>query len=513
MFLLAANILSAQTNKPEAEIIYHVFQRSFYDSNGDLQGDLKGLEQKLDYLQNLGITSILLLPLYESVFYHNYFAVDFAKIDPEFGTMQDYLNLVKEIHRRGMKIYLDMETQYITEDQLWWKDSYGNLQSEYSDYILYNDSAHRQPSTIIFGLKGLTGFDSTYRQITTANLYSKGLQQYNYNLFSYFADPDHDGKFDDGADGFRLDHMMDDLDNKGILTHLFQKFWTPLLTRLKQVNPNLKIVAEQANWASYGFEYFSAGQVDRVFAFGLQNAIASFDKKKITNMADTIFSKTPAGKQQVVFIENHDIKRFASSVNKNAAKQKVGAAFNLFIGGLPSIYYGQELGMFGAGGFGKFNNTDGNDIPMREAFEWNASDSGKGMASWYKNTGPWWDSTNNIANDGVSLQEQINDPGSLYNYYKKIIALRRSNNALSFGSYQTLHNNNDSVVTFTRSYKNEKAIIAINLSGAQQTVSWKLQNSADKNYQPLLGKKSLHKKDNNIQVTLIAYEVCVWNEK
>src|SRR5205814_7048496 len=78
---------------PKGEIIYHLFQRSFYDSNGDGHGDLNGVAQKLDYLQELGITSILLLPLYESVYYHNYFAVDFQKIDPEFGTMQDYLNL------------------------------------------------------------------------------------------------------------------------------------------------------------------------------------------------------------------------------------------------------------------------------------------------------------------------------------------------------------------------------------------------------------------------------------
>src|SRR5213078_379114 len=95
----------AQT-KPQGEIIYHVFQRSFYDSNGDNIGDLNGLREKLAYLQELGITSLLLLPLYESFFYHNYFAGDFEKIDPEFGTMQDYLKLVKEVHQHGMKIYL-----------------------------------------------------------------------------------------------------------------------------------------------------------------------------------------------------------------------------------------------------------------------------------------------------------------------------------------------------------------------------------------------------------------------
>src|SRR5690606_18975602 len=91
------------------EIIYHVFQRSFYDSDGDSHGDLAGLTEKLDYLRELGVTAILLTPLYESVYYHNYFSSDFEKIDPAYGDQTTYLSLVREIHRRGMKIYMDME--------------------------------------------------------------------------------------------------------------------------------------------------------------------------------------------------------------------------------------------------------------------------------------------------------------------------------------------------------------------------------------------------------------------
>jgi alpha-amylase len=146
------------------EIIYHIFQRSFYDSNGDMQGDLNGIRQKLDYLQRLGVTAVLLTPLYESVFYHNYFASDFKKIDPQYGTLKNYLSLVKELHRRGMKFYMDMETQYVTEDHIWWKDGIKKLKSPYSNYILYQDNAHKQPSTIIFNLKGLIGYDSIYRK-------------------------------------------------------------------------------------------------------------------------------------------------------------------------------------------------------------------------------------------------------------------------------------------------------------------------------------------------------------
>ncbi|HEY4197614.1 MAG TPA: alpha-amylase family glycosyl hydrolase, partial [Mucilaginibacter sp.] len=98
--LLISQAAKSQDNKPmypKEEIIYHIFQRSFYDSNGDQHGDLNGIRQKLDYLQQLGVTAILLTPLYESVFYHNYFSSDFKKIDPKYGTMEDYLALIKDL--------------------------------------------------------------------------------------------------------------------------------------------------------------------------------------------------------------------------------------------------------------------------------------------------------------------------------------------------------------------------------------------------------------------------------
>ena len=503
------------TNKhdQQPEIIYHLFQRSFYDSNGDLQGDLNGIVSKLDYLQDLGVTSILLLPLYKSVYYHNDFADDFEKIDEEYGSMEDFLRLVKAVHQRGMKIYLDMETQYVTEDHIWWKNSYGNLNSTYGDYILYDDAAHTKPSTIVFGLNGLTGYNNTFKKITTVNLRSKKVLDYNFKLFKYFADPNNDGKFNDGVDGFRLDHMMDTLDNKPQLANLFSDFWTPLFTELKKVNPSLQFTAEQANWSSYGFEYFDKGNVDRVFAFGLQMAIASFDKNKIAEAAASTFSETPTGKTQVVFIENHDMKRFASSVNNNPDKGKIGAALNLLLGGIPSIYYGQELGMFGSGGFSKFNNTDGNDIPQREAFEWNRSDSGKGMALWYKSSGPWWDSTNLKPNDGISLEEEKTDPNSLYNFYKTMIALHRTNKAIAFGDYTTIENNNKSVFTFMRSYKNEKVLVVINLSDSVQfaDISPGQDNLLVQNTDLIYRNKKPDNKSDILSFELKPYAIEVWS--
>ncbi|MBS1756027.1 MAG: alpha-amylase [Bacteroidetes bacterium] len=485
------------------EIIYHVFQRSFYDSNGDLQGDLNGLRQKLGYIQDLGATSILLLPLYDAKCYHNYFADNFEKIDPKYGTMADYIHLVKEVHRRGMKIYLDMETQYVTEDHLWWKDAVGNLQSPYSNYILFQDSAHTRPSTMVFNLTELNSYDGSKIKVTTVNLKSKEVLDYNIKLFSFFADPNKDGKFDDGADGFRLDHTMDSLDGKPQLGNLLQSFWAPLIKKVKAVNPKITFTAEQGNWADDGLKYFEKGNIDRVFAFGLWGAMVNLNKKDIIRNANSCISQLPPGKEEIIFLENHDVPRSASFLGKDPGKERAAAAIQLLIGGVPSIYYGQELGMYGKGGYGKFGNTDGNDIPQREAFEWTKSGTGKGMALWYKNTGPWWDSTNIKPNDGISLEEEKNNKNSLYHFYKSIIALRKSHHALAAGTFANAVNDNDKVLSFIRDDGKNKIMVAVNLSDKKQIALLQLPSLK---FAPIFGNCRIAAN----KIELPPYSVGVW---
>jgi alpha-amylase len=310
------------------EIIYHVFQRSFYDSNGDGIGDLNGLTEKLDYLQELGVTSLLLLPLYNSVFYHNYFPTDFETIDPEFGTKEDYFNLVSEVHRRGMKIYMDMEVQYITEDHLWYKDSYKNPSSPYTDYLIYNGPGNTQPESIVWDLTELLSYDGTIKKVTTLNLLGEKYQNYIHGLFKYWVDPNKDGNFEDGVDGFRIDHMMNDLDWKGKITGLFSALWKPLFDELRTINPEIKIMGEQANWGTdYGQEYYDKGGIDLVFAFGLNSAIKSFNKREIINKYDSTLLYTPEGKYQILFIENSN-DHLITFLRWNES-QKILAALNL----------------------------------------------------------------------------------------------------------------------------------------------------------------------------------------
>ncbi len=494
--------------KVNDEIIYHVFQRSFYDSNGDSHGDLNGLRMKLDYLQELGVTSILMTPLYESVYYHNYYSSDFEAIDPTYGTQDEYVELVKDIHRRGMKIYMDMETQYVTEDHPWYADSYGNPESPYSEYILYDDAEQRKPSSIVFDIHELKGYDGTVRKITTVNLLSEKVKQYNHSLFSFWLDPNGDGNFDDGVDGFRLDHMMDDLDNKKRLTNLFRDFWLPLIDTLKSINPKITIMAEQADWGSYGIDYLENAGVDWVFGFRIQQAIKTFDRDRIAAYVDTTFSRTPVGKNQIIFIENHDITRFSTAVEQDAGKEKVGAALNLLLGGIPSIYYGQEIGMLGESYLGKYGGiTDANEIPSREAFEWHRDKDGEGMAYWYRGSGPWWDTSNVKSGDGISYEEQKPDANSLWNTYRELIALRKAHPVLIGGRYETLENDSDDILTFLRTDGRQRALVAVNLSAEAESLSVPIDA---KDGRKVYGSGEGQVGDHVFDGTLAGYETQVW---
>ncbi len=446
------------------EVIYHVFQRSFFDSDGDNHGDLRGMEQKLNYLQELGVTSILLTPLYQSEFYHNYFATDFEKIDPKYGTMDEYISLVKEIHKRGMKIYQDVEMQYVTHEHPWYKTSFGNPTSIFGKYVYYNDSLNLKPF-FFYNITEFTTYTNTKQQIAVVNMANPDVRNYTFKVLNFWLDPNQDGRFDDGVDGFRLDHMMDDLDNFKKLPNLFKNFWTPVLSELKKTNPTIKIIAEQANWFSLGREYFREAEVDRVFAFYLSWAIEQMNKKELTKAADSTLTKNPEGKEQIVFVENHDTRRLASVAGMDSEKLKAAATLNLLMGGIPLIYYGQEIGMKGKQMKGA---TDGNDIPIREAFEWTANAKSKGMAFWYKNTGPWWDSTNVKPNDGISVEEQQKDPNSLFNHYKEMIGLKKLNPALAFGKYQATENSNDKIFSFLRYTNTEKILVVVNLSNSAE---------------------------------------------
>jgi glycosidase len=446
------------------EIFYLIFVRSFRDSNGDTKGDLRGVEDKLDYLRGLGVTTIVLTPLYQSAFYHSYFATDFSRIDPAYGTEADFRHLVRALHRRGMKIFIDEEVQYVTADHEWYKDAINNPKSRFSRFIPFHGPGNTLPESGPYGLVDLASYDGTKVRVATVNLYDPGVLEYQTRMFEYWMNPD-GANADDGVDGFRIDHMMDDLDSRKILVNLFARFWTPLFGKLRAENPRVRILAEQADWG-YGEDFLIRGGADLVYDFPLRGAIVSFDKRKITEAVAETWRRTPAGKGQLIFIENHDTNRFASEVGGDARRERVGAALNLLLKGIPLIYYGQELGMEGRQFRGW--NSDANDIPVREAFPWTSA-VGPGMAVWYKDSGPWWTQSPLARGGYVSLEAEAKDPGSLLAYYRGLIALRRTHPELVSGEQAVVADDNDRVFMFERFSGARRTLVAVNLSSAPAT--------------------------------------------
>jgi glycosidase len=453
----------------QSQVFYQIFFRSFRDSNGDRIGDLKGLTAKLGYIRQLGATAVLLTPLQPSPYYHNYFATTFKAIDPAYGTMDDYFAFVRAAHALGLKVYLDQEFQYVAEGHPWWHDSICKPQAKYADYLLWTDKQHCVAEPFL-GKAKWAGYDGRDIGIAMVNLENPAVRDYFRDLLLYWADPHGDGSGRDGVDGFRIDHMMDDLDHKGLDTNLFDGFWAPIFHALKTRRPALRILAEQADWG-YGEKWLTRGRADMVFAFPLRGALVSLNKATIVENIRATDAATPAGKRQLIFLENHDIDRYMSEVHGDPAKARAGAAIALMLKGDPLIYYGQELGMRGVqpknlGKSGGIPLTDAVGIPVREAFRWDANLEAPGSAIWYRGDQWFWKDRFNRSHDGVSLQEEQARPDSLYHWYKQLLALRHARPEISAGSQRILCDDDSAVLCILRGEGAQRTLLLVNLGKA-----------------------------------------------
>lgn len=446
--------------KPADEVFYQIFERSFRDSNGDRVGDLKGITSELDYIKQLGVTSILLTPIQPSPYYHNYFATAFKAIEPKYGTMDDYFAFIHAAHAHGLKVYLDEEFQYVAEGHPWWSSSICKPHAQYANYLLWRDPSHCTAEPFLDHAKW-PGYDGRDIGIAMVDLNQPAVKQYFQQLLLFWEDPHGDGSGRDGVDGFRIDHMMDDLDHKGLDRNLFANFWTPMFKLLKARRPDVRILAEQADWG-YGKDWLTRGHVDMVFAFPLRGALVQLDKRAIVKAIHETEAITPPGKDQVIFLENHDVDRFMSVVGDDWNRARAGAAIELVLKGEPLIYYGQELGMRGKA-LKNIPLSDGIQIPSREAFRWTADLQAPGSAIWYQGNQPWWTKRYNRSNDGVSLEEEEKQPDSLYHWYRTLLALRQARPELREGSQRILCDDDTAMLCILREEGGRRTLLLVNL--------------------------------------------------
>ena len=460
----------------QREVMYHITVRSFFDGNGDGLGDLKGIEQKLDYLKQLGITTISLSPIYQSDFYYNLYAGNLEKIDTKYGTFKEYRDLIQAVHRNKMKLYQEVDLQYVNAKHLWFTDSYKNTKSTYSSYIYYTDLKNDKP---IY----LTGIASSVNEKAVAvNLKNAKVKEYYNQVLKYWADPDKDGNYNDGVDGFRIIDVQDKIDDSGKTGGQLKDFYNPLFSNLKKVNPNILLVAETSNSKSFGLDLYNKANADVVMSSKFRESILSFDKNKIRVAADSLFLKTTADKYPAVFIEDVNTTRLTSLPGMNAGKLKIAAALNFLLGGMPCIYYGQELGMKG-----EAPATGTNVDKILETL------------------------------DVSSVEKEQKDANSLWNYYKQLIRMKKLQPAIALGTYKEVVISNNNVLSFTKTYIDketatfEQALIMINLSGENQAVSLSNDNDLRIDLAKLiLGTPNAEFQKHTKDVVLTPYAVQVW---
>ncbi|GKU26650.1 alpha-amylase family glycosyl hydrolase [Clostridium folliculivorans] len=444
--------VSYPTNKSYKDrTFYEIFVASFNDSNGDGLGDLKGVEQKLDYLKDLGISGIWLMPINESPSYHGYDVSDYYNVRKKYGTMDDLYSLINEAHKRDIAVYMDLVINHTSTKNPWFMESLNNKDSKYRDYYLWTQYSNKlnEYSSINTMPWRVASKDNIYYGI-----FAEDMPDLNYDNPDVRKEVKDIAKYylDMGMDGFRLDaarHIYDGELDKNL------KWWKEFNSYVKSVNKNALLVGEVWDKTEVVSDYLTA--LDSCFNFDLSTDIVNSVKdNNFKDLASSYFSMQSVAQSKnkdyldSTFLGNHDMNRIMSTLG-SVDKCKTAAAILLTLPGTPYIYYGEETGMTGVKP----------DEKIREPFIWDNKDKSKNTS--------WTAVSNDNKSIAVKLEEKNKD--SLLNFYKGLIKLRNDNPTLRYGSFEALNTGNSKVFTFTRSYKDENISVFINGNDEDQTIS------------------------------------------
>lgn len=466
---------------------YEIFIYSFCDSNGDGIGDINGVRSKLDYLQELGITGIWFMPIHPSTSYHKYNVDDYYGIDPAYGTMAEFEELLKECDSRGIKVIIDLVVNHTGSEHEWFQSAVSYLQSlpsgaepdvkdcKYLDYY-YFTKEQRNTNRPINGTEWYYEgvFDYTMPDL---NWGSNAVREEVKAIMEFWLKK--------GVAGFRVDAAKEFYSGKTV-ENMEVMSW--LQTTATAIDPECYMVAEV--WESFNViaDYYKSDFTSIFnYAFGNSNgkiisvlrgagnpatvnsyatALEKADKAYRANNPDYI---------DAPFLSNHDVGRIAGFVGRDEGKTKLAGAMNLFMGGSAFIYYGEEIGMVGAG----------EDPSKRAPMYWNAERNNG-------TTNPPPGCTLPDEYPFGSFQEQKEDDSSLYNYYRQAIAIRNALPVISHGSVTAETALNQGCISAQRKTWNEEScIILMNVSQEQQQVDlssyadWKLAAVLSADGQPI----------------------------
>jgi glycosidase len=403
-------------------VLYQIFVRSYADSDGDGIGDLNGITANLDYIASLSVDTIWLTPIHPSPSQHGYDVTDYFAVHPDFGTLEDFQVLVAEAHSRDMKVIIDFVSSHLSNQHPLFQDAYKNPDSPYDEWFGFLDEENATYA-------GFANLSDKPR----FNLYNPEVIDYMVEIALFWMDLDGDGDYADGVDGIRVDNAV-------FPPHSFFK---ELRQRLKHNNPEVVLLAEVWSTQSDQLLSYFEDEFDALFNFPLYNVMSgqpernldgmlagAFPSSLLTRVLETQAENMPPEAILVHFFSNHDTNRLASELDGDPDRLKLAAATLAVLPDTIAVYYGEEIGMPGEKGGPPFY-----DNYRREPMDWYASEAGPQQATWFNVPDRW-----NRPNDGISVEEQSEDPNSLLNSYRDLLALRKALPALAEGDFQILEN-------------------------------------------------------------------------
>lgn len=447
-------------------VFYEIFVGSFSDSDGDGVGDLRGVINRMDYLndsdpasgRSLGVEGIWLTPIFLSPSYHKYDVTDYYTIDPAFGTLDDLRELCELCEARNVKLILDLVLNH-TGNQNAWFESFkaahrnGDTSGEWYDFYSWCP-AGEAPAGRRF--KEIPGCSELYE----CN-FSDDMPELNYNSEAVREKVLEIAKFylDLGVDGFRFDAVKyvyygEHADNAA--------FWTWYADELRKLRSDIYLVGEvwdsdsvvERYYGAFNCFNFSAAQNEGLFAKAASgdgvNGLCSYTEQYL----DTV--RALRGDATIVpFLSNHDTDRAAGYLPLSNGRAKMAANLYLLSPGTPFLYYGEEIGMKGSRG------SSGTDANRRLAMLWGDGDTVRDPV------GTDYPERNRLS---VSAAEQVADPNSLYSYYKQVLLIRAANPEIARGDYRALANGDGKVGGFVSVWNGSAVCVVHNASGTERTV-------------------------------------------
>ena len=445
---------------------YEIFVYSFCDSDGDGIGDLNGVTQKLDYLQEMGITGIWLMPIHPSTSYHKYNVADYYAIDPDYGTMEDFENLLAQCEQRGIKVIMDLVLNHTGSNHKWFLQMMSYLaglpggktpdiaECPYVDYYHIGTEARA-------GYRQISGTGWYYEcqfsgDMPDLNLDSEAVRSEIKAIMKFWLDK--------GVHGFRLDAAKEFQTGNSDKNVEILGWIQDTATAIK---PDCYLVAEV--WDTFGqvSKYYESG-ITSLFDFPFGNSDGKIVEvlrgagkaDKVSGFANALEKADKAYRGanpdyiDAPFLSNHDVGRIAGFVSQDMSKTKLAGAMNLFMSGSAFLYYGEEIGMTGSG----------NDPSKRAPMYWNdARDNGT--------TNPPPECVLPESYPFGSLESQRKDENSVYSYYRQAIAIRNALPVISHGitTAETALNKN-CISAQRKTWEGQSCIILMNIQNEAAAV-------------------------------------------